>query len=109
MTVDELKTWIERGEPLVVLDVRENEERAYCAIPLPPAIVNLHVPMAEIPARLEALRAAAQDAPLVIYCHLGMRSMNAAHWLASRGVTNVHNLDGGIDAWSGIDPTVLRY
>lgn len=109
MTVDELKDRIGRGERLAVLDVREDEERAYCAIPVPASVTNLHIPMGQIPARLDALRQTARDAPLVVYCHLGMRSMNAAHWLASRGVTNVHNLEGGIDAWSDIDPTVPRY
>lgn len=109
LTVSDFRNQIERGESLAVLDVREDEERAYCAIPLPPSVANLHVPMAELPARLDAIRAASGSAPLVVYCHHGFRSMNAARWLASRGLVNVQNLEGGIDAWSEIDPTVLRY
>ncbi len=66
--------------------------------------------MAQVPARFDDLRAAAEAAPLVVYCHLGMRSMTVASWLARRGVRAVHNLEGGIDAWSErVDPGVPRY
>ena len=48
--------------------------------------------------------------PVVVVCHHGQRSMVAATWLMSRGVGNVHNLEGGTDAWSiRVDPTVPRY
>ncbi len=109
MTAGDLRRHVERGEPIAVLDVREDEERALCAIPLPPAVADLHVPMGQVPGRLDALRAAAGTAPLVVYCHHGMRSMTVARWLSARGVADVHNLEGGIDAWSDIDSTVRRY
>ena len=36
--------------------------------------------------------------------------MTVADWLARRGVEAVHNLEGGIDAWSErVDPSVPRY
>ena len=51
-----------------------------------------------------------QGAFLVVYCHHGVRSQAAANWLAGRGMTNVVNLAGGIDAWSMlVDKTVKRY
>jgi rhodanese-related sulfurtransferase len=109
MSADELKRRLDRGDPLAVLDLREDEERAFCAIPVPSTIVDLHIPMAHVPARFADLRIAAQAAPLVVYCHHGVRSMAVAAWLARRGVRGVHNLDGGIAAWSdSVDPTLPR-
>ncbi len=47
---------------------------------------------------------------IVLHCHHGMRSARACEYLAQQGFTNVHNLTGGIDAWSRqVDPTVLLY
>ena len=110
LDVRSLKRRLDRGEPLAVLDVREDDERAFCSIPLPPTAVDLHVPMGQVAARIEEIRAAAEAAPLVVYCHHGIRSMSVATWLARRGVGGVHNLDGGIDAWSTeVDPAVRRY
>jgi rhodanese-related sulfurtransferase len=106
----ELKTRLDRGDLLTLLDVREEDERAFCAIPVRLPAVDLHIPMAQIPARLGDLQAKAESAPLIVYCHLGMRSMTVAAWLVRQGLTNVHNLEGGIDAWSGsVDPDVPRY
>jgi rhodanese-related sulfurtransferase len=66
--------------------------------------------MAQVPARFEDLRNAAATAPLVVYCHLGQRSMTVASWLARRGILNVFNLEGGIDDWSeSVDLTLPRY
>ncbi len=57
--------------------------------------------------KLEALD---ENATIVLYCHHGIRSMQAASQLLSQGYRNVYNLDGGIDAWSiHIDNTVPRY
>jgi rhodanese-related sulfurtransferase len=110
MSADELKRRLDRGDPLAVLDVREDEERAFCAIQVPTTAVDLHIPMAHAPARFEDLRIAAQAAPLVVYCYHGVCSMAVAAWLARRGVRGVHNLDGGFVAWSdSVDPTLPRY
>jgi rhodanese-related sulfurtransferase len=98
------------GDSLTLLDVREPDERAYCAIPASPEILDIHIPMREIPARLDEIRAASQGKELVVYCHHGVRSMMAATWLDAQGIGPVLNLDGGIDAWSiGVDRTVARY
>ena len=36
--------------------------------------------------------------------------MTVASWLARRGLQDVHNLEGGIDAWSvAVDPNLPRY
>ena len=110
MSPSDLKGRLDRGEAVVVLDVREDHERDFCAIPLPPNAIDLHIPMGQVPSGLERLRTAAASAPLVVYCHLGMRSMTVASWLVKRGLLEVLNLEGGSDAWSAaVDPDVPRY
>jgi rhodanese-related sulfurtransferase len=90
------------GGDVVLLDVREHDELAIAAV-----AGALHIPMREIPARLEDLDAAK---PLVVMCHSGGRSQRVAAFLQGNGFTNVFNLKGGIDAWSTqVDPRVPRY
>jgi rhodanese-related sulfurtransferase len=51
-----------------------------------------------------------RDTPIVLVCHHGMRSLDAAHYLRSFGFTNVKSLAGGVDAWSlEVDSSVPRY
>ena len=51
-----------------------------------------------------------KDTMLVLHCHHGGRSQAAAEHFRSRGFTNVHNMVGGIDAWSkDVDLSVPRY
>ena len=53
---------------------------------------------------------AAQDAEIVVYCHSGIRSMEAMMFLRHAGFENVRSMAGGIDAWAAeIDPTLTRY
>jgi rhodanese-related sulfurtransferase len=67
----------------------------------------LSVPLGQLPARLRELP---EDRDLVLVCHHGNRSQNAAQWLAQNGYPNVHNLRGGIEAWAvEVDPAVGRY
>lgn len=110
LTPSALRRLIEGGEPLVLVDVREPTERARCALPHPSAGLDLHVPMSQVPSRLGEIRDAARVGPVVVYCHHGVRSLLAGRWLAAQGVPRVHNLDGGIDAYSlEADPSVPRY
>ena len=51
-----------------------------------------------------------KSTPIVIYCHTGRRSLDAASYLAGHGFSNVRSMTGGLEAWSReIDPTVPRY
>jgi rhodanese-related sulfurtransferase len=85
-----------------LVDVRTDEEFATARIP-GALLVNAE------PA-IESLLAMPKDAPIVVVCHHGFRSRQAAGWLIARGFTNVFNLEGGIDAWSTeVDPTIPRY
>jgi rhodanese-related sulfurtransferase len=66
-----------------------------------------HVPMGEIPARVDELD---RMHPTVVICHHGVRSLQVVAYLQRLGFTNLHNLSGGIDAWSRqVDPSVPVY
>lgn len=106
----ELKARAEAGEAIVLLDVREPFERDFCALPSPKRGLDLHIPMGSLAASLEEIREAASQGPLVIYCHHGVRSLMVGHWLVGQGISDVYNLDGGIDAFATeVDPTLPRY
>ncbi len=107
----DLKQKFDAGEKLILLDVREDDERKTCKIEPPAGVVDLHIPMSTFGERFEEARnAAALGLPIVLYCHHGGRSMTVAGWLSRRKIKNVHNLDGGIDRWSmQVDPSVPRY
>lgn len=65
------------------------------------------IPMREVPARLAELERG-QD--VVAICHHGGRSRQVAMFLEKNGFARVHNLQGGVDAWSRtVDPAVPLY
>ncbi len=101
MTVRDLKQRLDAGEPFELLDVRTPEERA-----------TAHIEGSTLidPAQARRLEGLPRDTMLVFHCHHGGRSQAAAEHFAGLGFTNVHNVVGGIDAWSlEIDPSVPRY
>ena len=50
------------------------------------------------------------DARVVVLCHHGMRSRQAAEYLVAQGFKSVENVEGGIDLYARkIDCTLLRY
>jgi len=97
-----LKARLDRGESVLILDVREPFEIALA--PFPGAT---HIPMGDIPSRLTELD---PDLETVVVCHHGVRSAQVAMYLAQMGFEHVLNLSGGIDAWSeDADPSTPRY
>ena len=101
MSVGQLKAAIDSGEAIELLDIRTPEERAIAAIP------NAILMNESEAARIEALP---RNTKLVLHCHHGGRSMQAAEQFVSLGFSQVFNVVGGIDAWSQeIDPDVPRY
>jgi rhodanese-related sulfurtransferase len=77
----------------VIIDVRENDE--WNAGHIDNAI---HIPLNDIQNRLREL-AKYQNQPVITQCRSGARSAKAADILAKSGFTNVHNMDGGLNAW----------
>jgi rhodanese-related sulfurtransferase len=110
ITPRDLANLLGRGEAFVLLDVREPVERGFCAIPVHLAVVDMHVPVGQVPGRLDDLVSACAGRRTVVYCHHGVRSRRVADWLALQGLGDLHSLAGGVDAWStDIDPLLPRY
>ena len=87
---------------LTLVDVRPPEERAIASVRVPFSVLD-----GDAAAEVEAMP---KDAPLAFLCHHGRRSQAAAEHFRRLGFTNVHNIDGGIDAWSQqVDAAVPRY
>lgn len=102
MSPAELQARLEAGDELVLLDVREDEEIAICALP-----GITHVPLGELSVRLPELD---PDAETVCICHHGIRSANAAAALSGLGFENLWNLTGGMDRWAReVDPAMPLY
>ena len=98
----ELKTSLDKGDKLVLVDVREEWE--YSLAKLDGSIL---IPLGTLPQSLARL---SRDSEIVAICHHGMRSADATNFLLQQGFQNVKNLVGGIDAWSTqVDGTVPRY
>lgn len=101
MNVEELKQRLDAGEDLYLFDVRDDAERATASIEGARKLDESAV---------EFIDTLDRDAMLVFHCHSGVRSQSAAEYFRGQGFTNVHNLAGGIDAWSvNIDSSVPRY
>ena len=97
-----LKAMMNAGKSFLLLDVREEWE--YQMVHLEGAI---SIPFGEL---LKRFREIKREREIVIYCHWGMRSFDAAFLLQQLGFKSVKSLTGGIDRWAKeIDPQVLRY
>ena len=91
------------GNAPVLLDVREPWEIATASLP-----GSVNIPMGDIPSRAHA--ELDPDAPIIVMCHHGARSLSVAMWLRNQGFDQAQSLAGGIEHWSrAIDPSVPRY
>jgi rhodanese-related sulfurtransferase len=101
LTPSEFVARRDRGEPLTLLDVREEWELGIASVP---GIV--HIPMGEVQGRLGELD---RDREVVVLCRSGRRSLEVAKFLQQNGFKAV-NLAGGILAWSReLDATIPTY
>ena len=104
MTVQELQAALTAELPArpLLLDIREAWEWQLARID-----GSHHLPMGEIPTRVDELD---KSHPTVVICHHGMRSLQVVAFLQRLGFSNLHNLQGGIDAWArDVDPAVPVY
>ncbi|MGQ0443401.1 MAG: rhodanese-like domain-containing protein [Methylophilaceae bacterium] len=76
---------------VMLVDVRNADEVARGIIP-----GAIHIQLSMLPLHYERLTSANT---VVFYCHSGIRSAHAADFAISKGLSNVHNLAGGIVAW----------
>lgn len=99
---EELSQRTNSGEKLLIVDVRNPDEFAFCRLS-----GSTLIPLHELPQRLHELD---PDQEIVVHCKMGGRSGQAVAFLRQQGFSRVRNLTGGILAWSErIDPTVPRY
>ena len=103
ITATQLAAALKGPNPPLLVDVRTPHEHDLAAIK-PCVLLPLH----EIEERASELDEH-KGRPVVVYCHLGVRSLDGAAYLRSLGHDAV-SLEGGIEAWScEIDPRVPRY
>ena len=81
ISVDDFARRRSGGEKIALLDVRDPWEVEICRLP-----DSLDVPLAHLPERVDALP---REGMLVILCHHGTRSQQAARWLRARAGTTV--------------------
>jgi adenylyltransferase/sulfurtransferase len=104
ISATELKERLDRGDEIVILDIRKPYELSIASLEN-----VLHIPEEEIACRLEELRSLS-DKDLVVYCRTGRRSTELVAFLEQQGLKRVFNLTGGLHAWSDdVDPEVMKY
>jgi len=96
ITVEELKSRLDAGERIHLIDVREDEEVAQGIIP-----GALHLPLGQVPQQLDAIP---KEEEVVFICRSGYRSDQACQYLASIGYKGVTNMIGGMLAWNQLEP-----
>jgi adenylyltransferase/sulfurtransferase len=119
ITVTELKSKLDAGADIVVLDVREPHEWNIAAID-----GTLRIPKGEIEQAKDAVIAGSKqveetvlaqippDKELIVHCRSGKRSADTISFLQEAGYDSkrMYNLVGGILAWADeIDPSLPKY
>ncbi len=101
ISVEELKARFDRGDDILLVDVREPHEYE---------IVNLGgllIPLRELPERAQELPPSRE---IIVHCKTGVRSASAVKFLQGIGYKKVKNLAGGIQAWATrIDTSLPTY
>jgi sulfur-carrier protein adenylyltransferase/sulfurtransferase len=97
----DLKTRLDGGDNIFILDVREPHEYQICNLG------GYLIPLGDLPARMNELDSSRE---IVAHCRSGVRSAKAVTLLRQAGFAKVKNLAGGILAWADrVDPSVPKY
>lgn len=101
ISAKEVKSMIDNGEEFWLLDVRTPSEAETASIEGAKLLTK---------AIFTEVMTLPKDTKIVLHCHHGMRSFQAAEHFTQNGFKNVHNMAGGIDAWSTfVDSDVPKY
>lgn len=102
ITPKEIKARLDAGDPLTLIDVREDYELEIASIPAK------HIPKDEI---LQRISEVPRSGDVVIFCRSGGRSQAVVTALQSQlGFTNLFNMQGGILRWADeVDSTLQKY
>lgn len=98
ITAEELKAMLERGEKIVLMDVRTPQEHYEAHIP-----GSILMPLDTL-GSVDKLPAGGRH---IIYCRSGKRSLTAIDILTAKGFKNLVDLKGGINAWTAIGGPVV--
>ncbi len=101
LSVGDLKAMMDAGEDFKLVDVRT-----------PGEFEKARIEGAQLldEGLYDQLLALPTDTRLVFLCHHGPRGEDAAKQFMAQGFSDVHNVTGGMDAWSlEIDPEIPRY
>lgn len=90
-TIDPKEAQKLQADGATIVDVREEDERTLERI-----AGSVHLPMSQLLQKVENLR---QYQTIIFQCATGGRSMMAAGFAEMRGLSNVLDLDGGIEGW----------
>jgi molybdopterin/thiamine biosynthesis adenylyltransferase/rhodanese-related sulfurtransferase len=93
ISVEETHQLLQKKEPIVLLDVREKEE-----IDLGYIKGAVFLPQGRLEKEVENLLPD-KNAPIVVYCAGGIRSLKAAKVMQEKGYTNVFSMAKGINGW----------
>ena len=93
ITVEELKTRMDAGEKINLIDVREPHEYAEFNIG------GTLIPLGKIQTMQTDELDDLKEEEIILHCRSGQRSMMACMFLDTLGFKNTKNLAGGILAW----------
>ena len=93
INTDEIKTRLDAGEELHLIDVREPDERAAFNIG------GEFIPLGKIQSMQTEELDDLKNEEIIFYCRSGNRSGQACLILETMGFTNVKNLVGGMNDW----------
>src|ERR1700733_4725142 len=91
---EKLAEWLKGKNPPRLLDVRQPEEHEIAALP-----DSKLMPLGLLLERAKEIENWKEE-EVVVYFHHGVRSLMAIGALRAAGFQKLHNLAGGIDAWS---------
>lgn len=95
ITVEDLKSRLDKNEKFVFLDVREDWEYE------DDNLGAINIPLGDLPGRLDELERY-KDQEIIVHCRSGARSGNAKKFLESKGYSKVRNVLGGILAYRSL-------
>lgn len=109
--VENLKTKLDEGEMILLIDVREHNEHIYGYIP-----GAVHICRGVLEFRIgseeywdsQFLYPPEKTDEVIVYCKKGKRGMLAADALISLGYKNVKNLKGGWKEWEMTYPLIYE-
>ncbi|MBP6985029.1 MAG: hypothetical protein KBB83_00375 [Alphaproteobacteria bacterium] len=98
----EYKAIRDNNTPHILLDVRQPWEVKKACIQN-----SINIPLTDLIHSTDELD---KNKKIIVYCHHGIRSLNACFFLRELGFQDVLSLSGGIEEWSiKIDPGIPQY